>query len=72
MARHTFLAAVALAVDDGPTVTIVQQESWLELRLRYLVDPRRATRTRNKLYEAILNRFENGPDRVMFPVGRNR
>jgi small-conductance mechanosensitive channel len=64
--------AVELTVDDGPTVNIVQQESWLELRLRYLVNPRRATRTRNRLYEAILDRFEAEPDRVMFPLGRNR
>ena len=64
--------AVELTVDDRPTVNLVQQESWLELRLRYLVDPRRATRTRNRLYERILERFEDAPDRVMFPMGRNR
>jgi len=64
--------AVELTVDDRPTVNVVQQESWVELRLRYLVDPRRATRTRNLLYERILDRFEDATDRVMFPVGRNR
>ena len=64
--------AVELSVDDQPTVNILQQESWVELRLRYLVDPRRATRTRNTLYERVLDRFEEAPDRVMFPMGRSR
>lgn len=64
--------AVELTVDDRPTVNIVQQESWVELRLRYLVDPRKATRTRNRLYECILERFNDEPERVKFPIGRNR
>lgn len=64
--------AVEITVDDRPTVNVVQQESWVELRLRYLVDPRRATRTRNELYERILDRFNEEPSRVAFPVSRNR
>lgn len=64
--------AVELTVDDSPTVNVVQQESWVELRLRYLVDPRRATRTRNVLYERILDRFAAEPERIDFPLGRNR
>ena len=64
--------AVELSVDERPTVNVVQQESWVELRLRYLVDPRRATRTRNALYERILDRFETDPERVKFPIGRSR
>ncbi|WP_435116968.1 mechanosensitive ion channel family protein [Halolamina sp. C58] len=64
--------AVELTVDEAPTVNVVQRESWVELRLRYLVDPRRATRTRNRLYERILERFNEAPDRIRFPVSRNR
>jgi small-conductance mechanosensitive channel len=64
--------AVELEVQDGPTVNIVQTESWVELRLRYLVHPRRGARTRNALYERILERFNDDPDRVKFPVSRNR
>ena len=64
--------AVEITVDDRPTVNVVQQESWVELRLRYLVDPRRATRTRNELYGRILDRFKEEPNRVAFPVSRNR
>ena len=64
--------AVELEVQDGPTVNVVQTESWVELRLRYLVHPRRGARVRNDLYERILERFSEAPDRVQFPVGRNR
>ncbi|SDZ76335.1 Small-conductance mechanosensitive channel [Haloplanus vescus] len=63
---------VELDVNEGPTVNVVQQESWVELRLRYLVHPRRGTRTRNALYRAILDRFNDSPDRVAFPVSRSR
>jgi small-conductance mechanosensitive channel len=63
---------VELDVNDQPTVNIVQQASWIELRLRYLVHPRRGTRVRNTLYETILDRLNEHPDRVKFPVGRNR
>lgn len=63
---------VELDVAEEPTVNVVQQESWVELRLRYLVHPRRGTRVRNALYEEILERFNQHPDKVSFPVSRNR
>jgi len=63
---------VELDVNERPTVNITQGESWVELRLRYLVHPRRGTRVRNALYADILERFNEHPDRVKFPVSRNR
>ncbi|MFB6080770.1 MAG: mechanosensitive ion channel family protein [Haloferacaceae archaeon] len=63
---------VELEVQDRPAVNVVQKESWVELRLRYLVHPRRGTRVRNELYRRILDRFNENPDRVDFPLGRNR
>ncbi|MFB6074493.1 MAG: mechanosensitive ion channel family protein [Haloarculaceae archaeon] len=63
---------VELEVRDRPTVNVVQEESWVELRLRYLVHPKRGQRTRNELYERILAEFNAEPERVKFPVGRNR
>ena len=63
---------VELDVSDRPTVNVVQRESWLELRLRYLVHPRRGTVVRNAMYEEILEAFNEHPERVQFPVGRNR
>ncbi|WP_135819705.1 mechanosensitive ion channel family protein [Halostella litorea] len=64
--------AVELEVKDRPAVNVKQEESWVELRLRYLVHPRRGQRVRNELYERILARFNDNPDRVKFPVSRNR
>ncbi|ERJ04745.1 MscS Mechanosensitive ion channel protein [Halorhabdus tiamatea SARL4B] len=63
---------VELDVVEEPTVNVRQAESWVELRLRYLVHPRRGTRARNAMYEAILRRFNDNPDRVGFPVSRSR
>ena len=63
---------IELEVRDRPTVNVIQQESWVELKLRYLVHPKRGQRVRNDLYEQILTRFNAEPDRVLFPVGRNR
>jgi small-conductance mechanosensitive channel len=63
---------VELDVSERPTTNVVQQESWVELRLRHLVHPRRGTRTRNALYREILERFNDHPERVKFPVSRNR
>ena len=63
---------VELEVNDGPTVNVTQGESWVELRVRYLTHPRRGQRVKNRLYERILDRFNDAPDRVAFPVSRNR
>jgi small-conductance mechanosensitive channel len=63
---------VELEVGERPSVNVVQQESWVELKLRYLVSPRQGTRVRNDLYTRILDRMNDAPDRVAFPVSRNR
>ena len=63
---------VELEVHDRPTVNVVQEQSWVELRLRYLVAPRGGQRVKNKLYERILERFNEHPEKVAFPVSRNR
>lgn len=64
--------AVELEVQDRPTVNIAQGESWVELRCRYLVHPRRGQRAKNELYQRVLTEFNEHPDRIGFPVGRNR
>ncbi|NEU57431.1 mechanosensitive ion channel family protein [Halorussus sp. MSC15.2] len=63
---------VELEVRDGPTVNVRQEESWVDLRLRYLVHPKRGTQVRNELYDRILSSLNDHPDRVDFPVSRNR
>ncbi len=64
--------SVELEVKDRPSVNVVQQESWVELRLRYMVSPREGQRVKNELYGRVLERFKENPDRVAFPVSRNR
>jgi small-conductance mechanosensitive channel len=63
---------VELDVSEAPTVNVVQRESWVELHLRYLVHPRRGARARNARYERLLERFGEYPERVKFPLSRNR
>jgi small-conductance mechanosensitive channel len=70
--RRLAETAVELEVQDRPTVNVVQTESWVELQLRYLVHPRTGTQVRNALYERILGRFNEHPERVQFPVSRHR
>jgi small-conductance mechanosensitive channel len=61
-----------LDLPSGPTVNVAQEESWVVLRLRVLVPPTAAQNARNRLYERILTRLAEHPDRASFPVGRNR
>jgi len=70
--EHLSETPVELEVQDRPTVNVVQEESWVTFRLRYLVNPRRGQRVRNELYKRILAEFNEHPDRVKFPVSRNR
>ncbi len=63
---------VELEVRDGPSVNISQGESWVELRVRYLVHPRRGQPVKNQLYGRVLERFNEHPDRISFPVSRSR
>jgi len=62
---------VELEVHDGPTVNVTQGESWVELRVRYHSSAS-GQRVKNRLYERILARFNENPDRVAFPVSRSR
>lgn len=63
---------VELEVRDRPTVNIKQEESWVELRLRYLTQPRKGQRVKNDLYKRIFTAFNEHPERIKFPLGRNR
>lgn len=63
---------VELEVQSRPTVNVDQEASWVKLKLRYIVHPRRGQRTKNELYERILAEFNANPDRVKFPMSRNR
>lgn len=63
---------VELEVKKRPQVNIQQKESWIELKLRYIVHPRQGQRTKNELYKNILKEFKNHPEKIKFPKGRKR
>lgn len=63
---------VELEVDERPSVNVKQEESWVELRLRYLTRPRRGQQVKNELYTRVLERANEHPEQVKFPVSRNR
>ena len=63
---------VELEVREKPSVNVRQAESWVELRLRYLVHPRRGQQVKNELYERLLKRLHEHPERVAFPMTRSR
>ncbi|MFC4357557.1 mechanosensitive ion channel family protein [Halobium salinum] len=70
--RRLARTPVDLEVAAEPTVNVVAGDSWVELSVRYVVPTRKATSVRNELYERALRRLNEHPDRVSFPVGRNR
>ncbi len=63
---------VELEVSDRPTVNVRMEQTWVVLRLRYLVHPKRMQATRNELYDEIVTRFHAEPEKVGYPVGRFR
>jgi len=63
---------VELDVNERPSVNVAPEGTFVTLRLRYLVPPREGQRTKNELYRRVLARFREHPERVAFPVGRNR
>jgi small-conductance mechanosensitive channel len=62
-----------LQVQDRPTVFFrVNDMTWLDATVRYLVDPRRAGTVKNELIRKLLTRLNESPDRVMFPKANAR
>jgi small-conductance mechanosensitive channel len=63
---------VELEVQARPTVNVTMEETWVVLRLRYLVHPKQMQATRNELYDRIVTEFQANPEQVGYPVGRFR
>ncbi|WP_435097514.1 mechanosensitive ion channel family protein [Halarchaeum sp. P4] len=63
---------VELEVNERPSVNVEPENTFVTLRLRYLVPPKRGQKTKNELYQRIIARFNEHPDRVAFPMGRSR
>jgi len=62
-----------LDVHERPRVIFrVNENTWLEAIVRYLVPPREAGRVKTRLIKKLLAALNAAPDKVMFPAGANR
>lgn len=57
---------------ERPNVRFLPKDSWIEVRLRFLVPPREIGKARTNLTAKILEAFNKSPERVKFPIGRFR
>ncbi|HTK38363.1 MAG TPA: mechanosensitive ion channel family protein [Pyrinomonadaceae bacterium] len=57
-----------LEVKEYPAVVFrVNENTWLEAIIRYLVEPRRSGQVKTRLIKEMLKRLNAAPERVMFP-----
>ncbi|HEV8132765.1 MAG TPA: mechanosensitive ion channel family protein [Acidobacteriota bacterium] len=62
-----------LTVQERPVVMFrVNENSWLEAIVRYLVSPKEAGRIKTALIKKMLAQLNAAPDRVLFPKGNAR
>jgi small-conductance mechanosensitive channel len=62
-----------LEVRERPRVIFrVNENTWLEAIVRYLVAPREAGRVKTRLIKKLLAALNAAPEKVMFPAGANR
>jgi small-conductance mechanosensitive channel len=62
-----------LEVREHPAVLFrVNQNTWLDAIVRYLVHPKEAGRVKTRLIRKLLSELNTAPDRVMFPKGSAR
>jgi small-conductance mechanosensitive channel len=62
-----------LEIKEYPFVNFrINANTWVEVLLIYLVDPRRASAIRTNLIKKVLAALLKQPDKVMFPKGDNR
>ena len=62
-----------LEVREHPAVLFrVSDNTWLEVILRYLVDPKQAGRVKTRLIQELLARLKSEPEKVLFPKSNLR
>ena len=62
-----------LEVREHPTVLFrVDDNTWIDAIVRYLVEPRRAGQVKTRLTKKMLERLQAEPTKVMFPKGDSR
>jgi small-conductance mechanosensitive channel len=62
-----------LDVNEEPIVFFrLNENTWIEVIIRYLVQPKQMGRVKTELIREMLQRLKRQPDRVKFPTGYNR
>jgi small-conductance mechanosensitive channel len=62
-----------LEIKEYPFVTFrINTNTWVEVIVTYLVEPKQASVIRSKLIKAILEEFQKEPDKVLFPKSNSR
>jgi small-conductance mechanosensitive channel len=62
-----------LDVQERPVILFrASENTWLEAIVRYVVDPKKAGRTKTALIQKLLKRLNSEPERVRFPRGDQR
>jgi hypothetical protein len=62
-----------LEVQERPSVTFrVNDNTWLEAIVRYLVNPKEAGKVKTRLTRNLLTALNAQPGRVLFPKGDSR
>jgi small-conductance mechanosensitive channel len=62
-----------LNIKEYPYVTFrINVNTWVEVTVTYLVDPKKAAGIRSRLVQSILNEFNKVPDKIMFPNSNSR
>lgn len=57
-----------LDVNEYPSVILKAHEnSWIEVTVRYLVEPKSSGRVKKKLFVAVMDELKKHPDKVQFP-----
>lgn len=60
-------------VNERPAVLFrVDANTWIDAKVRYVVDPKRAGSVKSRLLLTMLERLNEHPERVRFPKGDNR
>jgi small-conductance mechanosensitive channel len=62
-----------LEIKEYPSVNFrINANTWVEVLVTYLVEPKQASPIRSRLIKAILAEFKKEPDKVLFPKTNNR
>ena len=57
-----------LDVNEYPSVILkAHNNTWIEVIVRYLVEPKNSGRVKKKLFEVVMDELKKNPEKVMFP-----